>query len=517
MSGPPHILLINPTITKRRNAKFPFAVLNLAAALDARYASSIIDGNVDRDFVSTTVRKLESGHIDAVGVSVMGCATVASCDTRVTGHTSAVPIDPDHLGAVIFRPSAPLPSLNVPYVDYAIRGSRGEQTLIELLDVLFGTAGGALDTCCRTVVALEWTDRPQLQSGILDSGGSRAACPTNGWAIHATTSEERFWASAPAVIRPPWAAASVATFCGVAAMFRGKTALAAGPAAGGRSCGCSTRSLAWTPFSSTTITSSTARGGYGSSTRGTRRAGAALVVFRPRRCPVESIAAVVGARQEEQASNGVHWRRITERLAVARCAQRHSHRSDPWRLSRSAVPTASSPNCLSCWPAAGPGRGKQSGRSSSSGTSSACIRRRKSCCISTRRCRRRPEVKTHRSSGRSAAYATVMESRSYFRPRRTTGRSRSGVTYWCHTDTPWLTPQLRERIRDFTTVLGCRFPTITDVRSPSWGKAGLQALASWRYRYQRYGRPWEARPVEEIRPAVGSRVSRACEHRVGSG
>jgi len=65
------------------------------------------------------------------------------------------------------------------------------------------------------------------------------------------------------------------------------------------------------------------------------------------------------------------------------------------------------------------------------------------------------------------------------------------VAYWCHTDTPWLTPQLRERIRDFTTVLGCRFPTITDVSSPPWGKAALQALASWRYRYQRYGRPWE--------------------------
>jgi radical SAM superfamily enzyme YgiQ (UPF0313 family) len=65
------------------------------------------------------------------------------------------------------------------------------------------------------------------------------------------------------------------------------------------------------------------------------------------------------------------------------------------------------------------------------------------------------------------------------------------VTYWCHTDTPWLTPRLRARIRDFTTVLGCRFPTITDVRSPSWGKAGLQALASWRYRFQRYEQPWE--------------------------
>jgi radical SAM superfamily enzyme YgiQ (UPF0313 family) len=65
------------------------------------------------------------------------------------------------------------------------------------------------------------------------------------------------------------------------------------------------------------------------------------------------------------------------------------------------------------------------------------------------------------------------------------------LSYWCHTDTPWLTERLRQRIRDFTTVLGCRFPTITDVRSPSWGKAALRALASWRYRYRRFGRPWE--------------------------
>jgi hypothetical protein len=65
------------------------------------------------------------------------------------------------------------------------------------------------------------------------------------------------------------------------------------------------------------------------------------------------------------------------------------------------------------------------------------------------------------------------------------------VAYWCHTDTPWLTPRLRRRIRDFTTVLGCRFPTITDIRSPSWGKMALSTLAAWRYGLQRYERPWE--------------------------
>jgi len=65
------------------------------------------------------------------------------------------------------------------------------------------------------------------------------------------------------------------------------------------------------------------------------------------------------------------------------------------------------------------------------------------------------------------------------------------LAYWCHTDAPWVSARLRRRIRDFTTVLGCRFPTVTDIRLPSWGRSTLQALASWRYRYQRYGRPWE--------------------------
>jgi len=65
------------------------------------------------------------------------------------------------------------------------------------------------------------------------------------------------------------------------------------------------------------------------------------------------------------------------------------------------------------------------------------------------------------------------------------------LSYWCHTDTPWLTEHLRERIRDFTTVLGCRFPTVTDVRSPEWGKLALRTLASWRYQYRRYRGPWE--------------------------
>ena len=58
--------------------------------------------------------------------------------------------------------------------------------------------------------------------------------------------------------------------------------------------------------------------------------------------------------------------------------------------------------------------------------------------------------------------------------------------------------RLRRRIVDFTTVLGCRYPTVMDVRASAWGKSALRALASWRYRFQRYDRPWELRVSRKI-------------------
>jgi radical SAM superfamily enzyme YgiQ (UPF0313 family) len=65
------------------------------------------------------------------------------------------------------------------------------------------------------------------------------------------------------------------------------------------------------------------------------------------------------------------------------------------------------------------------------------------------------------------------------------------VSYWCHDNAPWMSERLRQRIRDFNTVLGCRFPTITDVRSPNLAKRALRLMSAWRYRFERYDRPWE--------------------------
>jgi hypothetical protein len=72
------------------------------------------------------------------------------------------------------------------------------------------------------------------------------------------------------------------------------------------------------------------------------------------------------------------------------------------------------------------------------------------------------------------------------------------VDYWCHQSAPWLSERLRRRIVDFTTVLGCRYPTVMDIRASAWGKSALRALASWRYRLQRYDDPWELRVSRKL-------------------
>ena len=81
------------------------------------------------------------------------------------------------------------------------------------------------------------------------------------------------------------------------------------------------------------------------------------------------------------------------------------------------------------------------------------------------------------------------------------------LDYWCHQNAPWLSERLRRRIQDFATVLGCRFPTITDIRSPHWAKSALSAAAAWRYRRKRYDRPWELDVLKRFVRLCDPRVS----------
>ena len=72
------------------------------------------------------------------------------------------------------------------------------------------------------------------------------------------------------------------------------------------------------------------------------------------------------------------------------------------------------------------------------------------------------------------------------------------VSWVCHQDAPWLTARTRRRIRDFTRVLACRFPTVQDAHTRSWGKTLLRNLARWRYASHRYAHPWELAAAARI-------------------
>src|SRR6185295_8981223 len=74
------------------------------------------------------------------------------------------------------------------------------------------------------------------------------------------------------------------------------------------------------------------------------------------------------------------------------------------------------------------------------------------------------------------------------------------VSWVCHQDAPWLTPRARQRVKDFATVLGCRFPTVQDYRTPGWGKAVLRGLARRRYEAARWDNPWELRLAKRLIP-----------------
>jgi hypothetical protein len=95
MTQPPRTLLINPTITSRASARFPLALLNLAAALERSGSSRIIDGNLDRELVPAALRALEAERVEAVGISVMGGPQVApaiAVSQAIRARFPAVPI-----------------------------------------------------------------------------------------------------------------------------------------------------------------------------------------------------------------------------------------------------------------------------------------------------------------------------------------------------------------------------------------------------------------------------------------
>jgi anaerobic magnesium-protoporphyrin IX monomethyl ester cyclase len=481
-----HILLVNPTITKRRSARFPFAVLNLSAALDERYSSSIVDGNVDRDFVSTAVRSLETGRIDAVGVSVMGGPQLRSAILVSRAIRARFPLVPIIWGGH-FPTICAESSLNAPYVDFAIR-AQGEQTLIELLDMLFGARGGALDG----IPGLSWRRDGQIihnPNRAFSTAGLVRSLPYERVGDPRRYFGRTFLGQRTGGYQAALGCRFRCTFCGVAAMFRGKTALP--PAQ---------RLEQELRLLSTTFGMDSIQFYDHNFFDREEDTAPLLEVLAGLQLPWWCFARADALLNLSQRS----WAQV--RKSRLRMAYIGAESPSDWLLHDVRKGTRIDQTLEAVELCRGNGvipelsfmLAPPQDPEGETERTFEFIRHIKRLHPQTEIMlyiyaplppapgSKNPHVERTVSNLRDSDGQPLI-----FPATADEWAEQKWLRYWCHTDTPWLTPQLRERIRDFTTVLGCRFPTITDVRSPGWGKAALQALASWRYRYQRYGRPWE--------------------------
>jgi anaerobic magnesium-protoporphyrin IX monomethyl ester cyclase len=482
MSAQGRILLVNPTMTSRRSARFPLAVLSLSEALDDKYSSTIIDGNVDRDFVSTALRMVCDESIAAVGVSVMGgpqLPTAIALSRAIRARAPAIPI----IWGGHFPTNCPQAVLNAPYVDYAIR-AQGEETLVQLLDALFADRRETL----ASIPGLSWRQGEEIvhnKDRVFSAASLAGALPYERLGNLGQYLSKTFLGERTAGYQAALGCRFRCTFCGVAAMFRGKTAL---PTAARLEQDltflkhrlgvdaiqfydhnffdreidmlpllevlaklefpwwCFARSDALLNLSDRAwalVRKSRLRMTY----IGAESPSDWLLheVRKGTRCD-QTLAAV-----EKCHSQGV-IPELSFMLAPPQDPEGETERTFEFiRMIKRTYPDTEIMLYVYTPLPAAPG---------------APARR----ALELRDCVGEPVVFPHTAD-------------EWAEPQ--------WHAYWCHTDAPWISRQLHRRIRDFTTVLGCRFPTRTDVRSAPWGKAALRTLASWRYRYRRYDRPWE--------------------------
>jgi anaerobic magnesium-protoporphyrin IX monomethyl ester cyclase len=491
MTASQRVLLINPTITSHRHARFPLAIMSLSAALDGKYQSTIIDGNVDRDFVSTAVRAVGEGSTAAVGITVMGGPQLRSAIAVSKAIRERMPTVPIIWGGA-FPTVCPEAALNASYVDYAVR-AQGEDTLLELLHALAERRSGELDA----IPGLTWRRQGQI---VHNDDRKFSAASLNRMLPYDKLENPRQYLTNTYLGRRTMGYQAAlgcrfrCTFCGVATMFRGKMALP--PAARlEQDLGfmrdklgvdaiqfydhnffdrevdmvpllevlakfqmpwwCFARSDALVNLSESSwalVKKSRLRMAYiGAESpsdwllhdirKGTSRDQTLEAVEKCRShgvIPELSFMLAPPQDPEGETEKTFEFIRLIKRMHPATEVMIYIYTPLPRRHDR-RNPAAASSELRDC-------------------------------------------------AGRPVTFPTSADQWA----------EQPWVDYWCHQDAPWLSARLRRRIVDFTTVLGCRYPTVMDVRASAWGKSALRALAAWRYRFQRYDRPWELRVSRKL-------------------
>lgn len=486
MSAEPRVLLINPTITAAKHARFPLAVLSLATALEGRATARIIDGNVDRSFVTTAANVVASERVDAVGISVMGGPQLPNAIAVSKAIRARSPGTPIVWGGQ-FPTICPEAVLSEPYVDYAVRG-QGEETFTQLFDALRLVD----ETVLSKIAGLSWRDAGRIvhnKDRAFSAQSLQHRLPYERLENPQRYLTRTYLGQRTAGYQAALGCRFRCTFCGVASMFRGKMAL---PPAHRleqdldfltNELGADAIqfydhnffdrevdmvpllevlakfSLPWWCFARADALINMSAASW-SLVRKSNLKMAYIGAESPSDWLLHDIRKGTRSDQTLEAVEVCHRHGVIPELSFMLAPPqdplgetertfefiRHIKNRYPKTEIMIYIYTPLPPR---------------------TGVVDAKVERAAS---NLRDCAGNPVTFPKNAEG----WATP-----------------EWVAYWCHTNAPWVSEQLYQRIHDFTTVLGCRFPTATDVRSPEWGKAALRALASWRYRFRRYDRPWE--------------------------
>ena len=500
MTALPRVVLVNPQITSSRRARFPLSLLTMAAALEGQHDSALVDGNIEDDALGATLRAIDSGECRALGVSVMGgpqVRTAIELSRAVRGRHPDLPI----VWGGYFPSLYPDVALQADYVDYVIRG-QGETSFAELLAALPRASPAALGT----ISGLSWRAGGTVVSNPERKFSAREIAPALDYGklgdprrYLVSTFMGRRTASHQAAIGCRFRC----TFCGVAAMFRGATAL---PTAARLDHELSTlkhqigadsiqfydhnffdREEDMVPLLEVLARHELPWWCYARAD--------ALVNLSPeswslvRRSRLRM--AYIGAETpNDQLLKSIRkGTKSDQTLEVAELCRRHGVIPE---LSFMVAP-----------PSDPEGETERT---------FDFIRRVKkvnpdaeiivyiytplppAAVPNAQRLDLAPLLDVH---GAPVVFPKTPEEWT----------ERRWVDYACHADAPWMSDRLRRRVRDFVTVLRCRFPTVQDTRSPDWAKRALRGMAGWRYTLRRYDRPWELEASKNLIGLLDPRVS----------
>jgi radical SAM superfamily enzyme YgiQ (UPF0313 family) len=482
------LLLINPRMCRPHSVRLPLSVLALGAALENHYDYEIVDGNLESDAASCALAALNREPHALVGVTVMPGPQVAPAIEISAAIRAVHPRTPIAWGGY-FPTLYPSAAINAPYVDYVVRG-QGEQTFLDLLARLPNPDAAAHSE----IRGLTW----KLDGSVVhnpERGFTRSdefpLLPYERLGDVSRYLRPSFMGSRTAVHQCAIGCRYHCTFCGVVSMFNGHTQMEGAArleASLSRLCGgygansiqfydhnffdtedasipilevLARRQLPWWCYARADTLA-------GFSTK-------AWELLRRSRFTMAYIGAE--AASDEVLKRMRKGARVEHTLEVARLCRTYGVIPEfSFVLGGPEDPEGEIERTLSF------------------------IKRIKNV---------NPECEVilyfySLTPQRHPAWRKADAARFPIPILKTYGpdgpelpttpeewTQPEWLNYVCHQDAPWLSPKMRQRVKDFGKVLYCRFPTVQDYATPAWGKRLLQAAAEWRYSTARYGNPWE--------------------------